>query len=94
MRIEAIIWKPNVVDKLIRKHGVSVEEVEQVFRNRPRIYFQERGMRQGEDVYRALGRADEGRYLMVIFIYKGHGDALVITARGLDGEERRQYGKK
>jgi hypothetical protein len=30
MRIEAVIWMPDVVDKLARKHGVSVEEVEQV----------------------------------------------------------------
>ena len=94
MKIEEIIWMPSVVDKLARRHHVSVDEVEQVFRQRPRIYFQKRGLRQGEDVYRALGRTDAGRYLIVIFIYKGQGRALIITARDMDAKERRQYGRK
>jgi uncharacterized DUF497 family protein len=94
MKIEEIIWLSQVVDKLARKHHVSAEEVEQVFGQRARIYFHERGLRQGEDVYRALGRTDAGRYLVVIFIYKGQGRALIITARDMDAKERRQYGKK
>jgi uncharacterized DUF497 family protein len=70
MNIEGIIWLRAVVDKLAFKHHVEPDEVEQVFNNKPKIRFIEKGERKGEDVYMALGRTDAGRYLAVLFIYK------------------------
>ncbi len=46
------------------------------------------------NVYRALGQTDAGRYLAVFFVYKGDRKALTISARDMDGKERRRYGKK
>jgi uncharacterized DUF497 family protein len=48
----------------------------------------------GENLYRALGQTDGGRYLAVFFIHKGRGGALVISARDASLKERRSYGKK
>ncbi len=47
-----------------------------------------------EDVYYALGRTDAGRYLIVYFIYKLDHRALVVSARGMDLKERRDYERK
>ena len=70
MRIEGIIWLRDVVDKLISKHHVETYEVEEVLNSKPKIRFIEKGDREGEDVYLALGQTNAGRYLAVLFIYK------------------------
>lgn len=94
MRIEGIIWLRDVVDKLISKHHVETYEVEEVLNSQPKIRFVEKGDREGEDVYLALGQTDAGRYLAVLFIYKQAKEALVLSARDMAREERRQYGRK
>jgi uncharacterized DUF497 family protein len=82
------------VDKLEAKHGVHDYEAHEVFRRGPRIRFVERGKYQGENVYAAYGRTEEGRYLTILFIYKLSRIALVLSAREMDAKERRGYGKK
>jgi uncharacterized DUF497 family protein len=94
MKITNIIWLDRFVEKLWRKHGVTADEVEQVFNNRPQIQFIERGDVKGENVYRALGQTYRGRYLAVFFIDKGANTALVISAREMSQRERKSYGKQ
>jgi uncharacterized DUF497 family protein len=79
------------VEKIERKHGVRTDEVTQLFQNRPRIQFAERGDCKGEDLYRALGQTDAGRHLAVFFIRKRGSSALVISARAMSPRERRSY---
>ena len=94
MRIEGIIWLENVERKIWEKHRVQPGEVEAVLGSEPHVRFVEGGFRQGEDVYSALGRTPDGRYLIVYFIYKPRTrEALVVTARRMTRKERRQYGK-
>jgi len=93
MEINSVIWLARFVEKLARKHNVTTEEVEQVFVNRARIQFVERGDVEGENLYRALGHTDAGRYLAVFYVNKGKGQALVISARDLSARERRSYAK-
>ena len=94
MRLKAIIWLDAVVDKLAGKHGVEVEEVEEVLRNKPRFRYIEKGRRTGEDVYLASGQTDGGRYLIIFFIYKQTREALVISARDATAPERQRYGRR
>jgi len=94
MRIEGIVWLRDVVDKLASKHDVETFEVEEVFNDKPKIRFVEKGEREGEDVYLALGQTEAGRYLAVLFIYKQTREALILSARDMEAKERRQYGKK
>ena len=94
MYIDDFIWLPDVVEKLENKHHVLPEEAEEVFFNRPRFYFMEKGHVAGEDLYVALGQTDGGRYLSVFFIRKPGNLALVISARDMDAAERRRYGRK
>jgi hypothetical protein len=94
MRIRGLIWFDDFVEKIISKHDVYPEEVEQVFLNRPRFRFVEKGIRKGEDVYAAMGRTDSGRYLIVFFILKRDQRALIISAREMNLQERRHYEKR
>lgn len=94
MRIEGIIWLEEVVEKLALKHQVEPEEVEETLSSNPRFRYVQRGTREGEDLYMALGRTDAGRYLTVLFIYKSTHEALILSARDMADKERRQYGRK
>ena len=94
MIIEGFIWLSEIVDKLENKHNVSISEVESVFVGIPIFNRIERGHIRGEDLYRALGRTDSGRYLAVFFIYKSTREALVISARNMSVKERKHYGKR
>lgn len=60
MRITNIIWLAQFVEKTERKHGVSIDEVEQVFANRSRVRLLKRGDVSGENLYRAVGRRMTG----------------------------------
>jgi uncharacterized DUF497 family protein len=93
MRINRIIWYSKFVDKLWDKHQVEVREVEDVMQNYRRVRRVRRGHVKGEDVYVVLGQTDAGRYLAVFFVYKKTHDAIVISARDMDSEERRDYEK-
>ncbi|MGH9800965.1 MAG: BrnT family toxin [Blastocatellia bacterium] len=94
MRINEIIWLDAIIDKLARKHGVDIDEVEEVFGSRPQIRFVEKGERAGEDVYMASGQTDSGRYLTVLFIRKANGDALILSARDMANWEKKRYERK
>ncbi|KAM3112713.1 hypothetical protein [Phormidesmis sp. 146-33] len=65
-----------------------------MFEKCPNFRFVERGNRQDEDVYAASGRTNAGRYLIVFFIYKQDGDALILSARDMDNAERKRYRRK
>ena len=70
MKIEGIIWLRDVVDKLALKHHIETQGVEEALSGKPKFRFVEKGEREGEGVYLALGRTSAGRYLSVLFIYK------------------------
>ncbi len=93
MKIAGIFWLRDVVYKLAAKHQVEIYEVEEVFDNRPKIRFMEKGERPGEDVYIGLGKTDAGRYLAVLFIYKINRQALILSARNMAKKERKSYGR-
>ncbi len=94
MKINNLIWLEKIVDKLAVKHQVEIEEVEEVFQNHPRFRYVEKGKQLGEDVYLASGQTEAGRYLTVLFIYKGQGEALILSARNMANWEKKRYGRK
>ena len=94
MNIDDFIWLPDIIEKLIVKHNITQDEVEDVFFNRPKFRFVEKGHRKGENVYSALGQSDSGRYVIVLFIYKNKNLALILSARDMNKKERKRYEKK
>jgi uncharacterized DUF497 family protein len=93
MKVTGIIWLRGVVDKLSWKHNVTTDEVEEIFNRSPRYRFIESGDVQGENLYAALGQTEAGRYLIVYFVHKKTGEALVISARDMTRKERKTYGR-
>ncbi len=93
MIIEGFIWLTDFVDKLEFKHGVSMYEAESVFAGNPVYKKIQKGRVKGENLYRALGKTEAGRYLAVFFIYKKTHEVLVISARDMTEKERKNYAK-
>lgn len=93
MKIRSLIWLPNIIEKLEVKHGVTVEEVEEVFELNPVFRRGPRGKRKGENLYKAYGQTEAGRYLFVVFIYKLNRRALILSARDMTDRERQLYRK-
>jgi len=94
MQIRKIIWLDHIVEKIETRHHLSQDEVEEVFANDPKYRKAERGDFEGEDLYYAYGQTDSDRYIFIVFIYKKTRDALIISARDMDGKERTRYVKK
>jgi uncharacterized DUF497 family protein len=94
MKITGVIWLRDVIDKLLWKHNVTTDEVEEIFDRHSRYRYIETGDIQGEDLYAAMGQTGAGRYLTVYFVRKLTGEALIISARDMTKKERRAYGKK
>ena len=47
MNIDDFIWLPDIIEKIIVKHNITQDEVEDVFFNRPKFRFVEKGHRKG-----------------------------------------------
>ncbi len=82
MNIEGFIWLEDIVEKLWRKHHVEEHEVEEVFDDAPYFRFVEKGHREGENVYAALGQTNGGRCLIVFFVYKQKNKKSPLQATG------------
>lgn len=92
MSIQHIIWLYPVEAKIIDKHNVWPEEVEEVLKRKPHVRFMEKGYRQGEDLYAAFGQTDGGRNLAVFYIRKTSDTALIVSAREMTRNEKKRYG--
>ena len=93
MKIVACLWLPAIIEKLIVKHQVQPEEVEEVFAWNPLFRRGPKGKRTREDVYYAYGQTEAGRYLFVVFIHKSNHRALILSARDMSISEQRLYRK-
>jgi hypothetical protein len=88
------LWLDRFVDKIVRKHNVYPDEVEEVLSGKPTIRKVQKGDVKGENLYIAFGKTNGGRQLSVLFVRKKEQRALVISARDMTGKERKKYGKE
>ena len=94
VKINKIIWLDEIIEKLETKHNVHQAEVTGIFNNKPHFRFVEKGHRAGENCYAAMGQTDTGRYLIVFFIHKTDGSALILSGRTMTPSERKRHEKK
>lgn len=87
MHIKSFDWDIGNQVHILR-HNVETLEVEEVFCDKP--YYE----KSSDDTYVAFGVSGEGRYLFVVFKYKGKGLIRVITARDMNKREKYKYKKK
>jgi len=92
--IDDIIWLDTIVEKLAWKHNVLASEVEEVLGGNCRIFKKEKGRVEGEHLYNAIGRTNNGRYMSVFFIMKLNNKALIVTARDMNKAERKRHETK
>jgi hypothetical protein len=86
VQILEIIWTPEIIDKIERKHALAPEEVEEACAE-PSAHF--RRARNGR--YAILGRSEAGRYIFVIGVYQGAGIVRIVTARDMTPVEKDLY---
>lgn len=91
---QRLVWRADRVDHVAR-HGLTPAEVEEaVFDDPDRRMF--RGPRSERDrtryIYYVYGRTGGGRYLLVVLLDLGRGEALPVTARDMTQRERQRYG--
>jgi uncharacterized DUF497 family protein len=80
--------------RIVGKHNVYPEEVEEVLSSKPTIRKVEKGDVKGENLYIAFGKTNGGRHLGVLFVRKKGRRALVISARDMTSKERKKYGRE
>ena len=77
------------------RHGVDNREIEQVFFNQPLQVAPDALHSAMERRYRALGKTDRGRHLVVIFTLRAEATLIrVVSARAMNRKERQVYGQK
>ncbi|OIO08445.1 MAG: hypothetical protein AUJ52_08180 [Elusimicrobia bacterium CG1_02_63_36] len=86
MRLQEIVWTPEILDKVQGKHGLRPEEVRQACLD-PASHL--RKARDGR--YAVLGRTEAGRFVLVIGAYTGKRSLRIITARDMTDRERDLY---
>ena len=76
-------WDEGNEEKLLLRHDVRADEVEQLFRNTPQV-------RRSGDAYLAVGPTDEGRWLLVVFILR-EDRMRPFSARALTPNEKHRF---
>ena len=79
------------MEKLARKHAVTVIEAEEILGAKPHIRKVSKGRVRDEHVYAAYGQTLAGRYLIVFYIRKMSGALLPNSARDMGDAERKYY---
>lgn len=80
-------WPPGIADKVLFKHELIPEKVEQSF------FHREARVRRIGPRYLLLTRTDSGEYIIVVFAYSSH-IATIITARPMSYQERHLHARK
>jgi uncharacterized DUF497 family protein len=79
-----------------RSHGVSIAEIETIFRGAMALLPDSRHSK-AEERFKAIGRSAAGRHILVVFTLRGRGDAVLIrpiSARYMHGKEIKHYEKQ
>ena len=90
MDIERAIFPPDIIEKIKVKHQVDWWEAEEIFFNTDPSPL----VLKSQGKYVIYGCTDNGRYLMVGFIYRRPKVAVVRTARDMTDKEKKLYKSK
>jgi uncharacterized DUF497 family protein len=88
LRISDFEWDEGNALHLQLRHGISPEDAEEVFANKPLFRRTKKGH------YVVLGPTSEGRYLTIVFELKAKGITRPITGWDMSRAEIRYYKKQ
>ena len=86
-------WNKFNKRKNLIKHKVHYKEYEEVFFNKPLIFFQDEKHSLKEKRFGVFGKTDNKRLLTIIFTLRAK-KIRIISARNQNKKERRQYEQK
>jgi len=92
-KIKEFDWDAGNIDKNEIKHDVKWLECEQIFFNKPLLFFKDTVHSIAEERYYAYGKTDVGRLLTVVFTIRKN-KIRVISAREMSKKERNNYEKR
>ena len=89
MKINTVLVTPNVVEKILFKHGIRPSEVESVLKQKhDKTYFE----KVKKNRYMAIGKSLRG-YITGLFDHST-GTGEVVSARFVSTSEKRKYKRK
>jgi len=91
--VEGFDWDQGNISKNWEKHKVTPVQCEELFFNMPLIVQSVDQHSGDERRYFALGKADDERYLFIVFTIRGKR-IRVISARDMSRKERKVYHEK
>ena len=84
--IETLEVDDHILEKIETKHGVTLDEAEDV------CYSDSHHVRKGRTgLYKVFGRTTAGRFILVVLAHKGRGDWKVVTAREMTENETKLF---
>lgn len=86
-------WSKGNIDKNWKKHGVANKETEEAFLDSSLLVGQDVKHSTVEARYQLYGRTRNGKYLAIIFTYRGK-KLRIISARLMNRKERNKYDKE
>ncbi|MER3447838.1 MAG: hypothetical protein C4291_13855 [Candidatus Dadabacteria bacterium] len=87
MKIVELVWEEWHVEHIVSRYSVRPSEIEEACFEDESI----RVLRGQEGLYYVLGKTLRDRYLHIVIKPTGKGKAKVITARDMNGSEKRLY---
>lgn len=81
-----MIWTEEVVQKIISRHNITIEEVQEAFDDPGALITRGRW-----DTRLVFGRSEAGRYLLVVTRPEGPAVLWLVTAREMTTNEKNWY---
>jgi len=88
----AFEWDEGNKEKNRIKHGVTIKEAEEVFKNKPLLVSEDRIHSLDEIRFQALGKTDDDRLLFLSFTIR-ENNVRIISVRDMSRKEQKIYEK-
>lgn len=89
MHIGYLYWKNHLLEKILEKHGVIPEEIEEVIEDDKCEV-----RKSGKHRYLIFGQSYSGRYLLVVLDEESKGVFVPLTARDMTESEKRTFKRR
>src|SRR3989344_2518396 len=89
-KLHGFDWDEANIKKNQAKHNVEYRECEEIFRNNPLVFIEDKQHSQAENRWGALGKTNNGRRLAVYFTIRAD-KIRIISARDQGKKDRLAY---
>lgn len=94
MYVEYLYWKDHIMEKILYRHGVTPEEVEEVIFDGSPIFLRSRKSKKRKKRYVCLGLTNSGRHLKIVLEHYSGGEYIPLTAYNMPKKDKRYFIKK